>query len=223
MINLEIQRALLISIGKKIPKKMIVYAIGGTAMMLHGLKEITLDIDLVFSSKEDRQVFRNVAKSLGYDDMDARVIYSDRKSSPILIKLQDSRLDLFSLDVLGVRFSDYMIKRASQIHEFGNNLIIKPADVHDIIIMKSATDRIKDEEDVIYLINNSEIDWNIIIEEIQNQVKLGNETVILNLGHFFEMLKNKYSANVPNNVLDKLWKLLKKQAEEKIKEGKNGK
>jgi len=217
MINIEKQRELLITIGKKIQKNIVVYAIGGTAMMLNGLKEETLDIDLVFANEKERQIFRKIAFSLGYKEMDARIIYSTRESSPILIKLEDSLLDLFLLNILGVKFSDSMKERATQTHEFGHNLLIKPADIHDIIIMKSATDRIKDEEDIISIILNNKIKWEILIHEAKNQVKLGNEVAIMNLGKLLEKLRDIHKINIPKETINNLWKLFNKQAKEKNK------
>lgn len=217
MINIEEQRKLLVVISEKIPKRMVVYAIGGTAMMLLGLKAETKDIDLIFQSEKDRQLFKQIAHSLGYKETDARVVYSNRKDIPILIRLEQAHIDLFLPNVLGVKFSNEMMKRAEQIHEFGYNLIIRPADIHDIIIMKSATSRIKDEEDILTLLQNKNIDWNILIGEAENQIKLGNEKAVLNLGYLLKKLSSKGKFFVPSEVLDSLWKTLKKQSKEKSK------
>ena len=53
MITIDRQQQLLLTIAKKLPTKITVYAIGGTAMMFHGFKDATIDIDLVFESKKD--------------------------------------------------------------------------------------------------------------------------------------------------------------------------
>ena len=87
MINLENQRTLLLTIAERIPKKMIIYAIGGTAMMLLGLKRETLDVDLVFSSEKERLMFKDIAFSLGYTETENH--YYKRKE--ILRKLCDSK------------------------------------------------------------------------------------------------------------------------------------
>ena len=48
MITVQEQQTLLVDIAKRLSKTIIVYAIGGTAMIFLGLKTATLDIDLVF-------------------------------------------------------------------------------------------------------------------------------------------------------------------------------
>lgn len=218
MINIERQRELFIKIGEKIPRKMEVFAIGGTGMMLQGLKEQTVDVDLVFANKNDRELFKNVALSLGYKETDPKILYGRKPHTPIMFTVENARFDLFLLDVLGVRFSDSMIVRAEQTHQFYENLIIKPANFHDIIIMKSATGRAKDENDLVFLLKNKDLSWQILVDEAKNQVSLGNERAILELGQLLERLSNKGRAFVPKEVLDQLWGLLTKQMDEKNEE-----
>ena len=103
--------------------------------------------------------------------------------------------------------------------EFGGKLILKVADVHDLILMKCATDRQRDAEDVKTIVENNKIDWKIIIKEAKHQVKLGKSSAILDLGEFLEKLKSELKLDIPDNVLDELHDVLLKQIEEK----KNGK
>lgn len=223
MITLENQRTLLLKIAEKIAKKMVVYAIGGTAMMLHGLKRETLDINLVFNDEKERQIFKEIALSLGYEESDVRVVYGNKPRVPILIKLDDAHIDLFTRNVLGVQFSEQMIERAEQTHQFYDNLIIKPANIHDIIIMKSATGRIKDEDDILALLKNKELNWQILIDEAKNQVALGNERAVLELGQLLERLSNKGRTFVPKEVLDALWNLMKEQIDNEVEKNIEGK
>lgn len=215
MINIERQRELFIVIGEKIPRKMEVFAIGGTGMMLQGLKEQTIDVDLVFFNDKDRKLFKDVALSLGYKETDPRILYGHKPHTPTMFTVENARFDLFLLDVLGVKFSDQMIKRANQIHEFSQNFIVKPANIHDIIIMKSATGRAKDENDLVFLLKNKDLKWQILIDEAKNQVALGNEKAVLELRQLLERLSNKGRAFVPKEVLDALWNLMKEQIDEK--------
>ena len=55
MISIKDQNQLLIQIGDKLPEEIVVYAIGGTAMMFLGLKDATKDVDLVFTDKKKEQ------------------------------------------------------------------------------------------------------------------------------------------------------------------------
>ena len=215
MINIKDQQEIILRIAKEISKSITVYAIGGTAMMFLGLKDSTLDIDLVFVREEDRRVFRKAVNSLGYENMDPTIVYGKNDNSPDMVKLPDSKIDLFLNEVISFTFSENMRARAKETHRFDKNLFIKVADVHDLIIMKCATNRAKDEDDILAIIRNSNIDWNILVREIKYQLSLGKEQAIFSLGAFLEKLKNKHKIKVPKVVLDELWNLLKKQVKEK--------
>jgi len=71
-----------------------------------------------------------------------------------MLKINDERFDLFVNEVIDFIFSDKMKERAKQMHQFGDNLILKIANPHDIILMKCATERIKD-KDIDVLVNNA--------------------------------------------------------------------
>jgi len=216
MIDINQQEEMFITIGKTLSKKVLVYAIGGTAMMLRAIKNSTLDIDFVFDKIEDRKEFMNTLKKLGAKESDITLIYGLNNNSPTMLEFNNCRFDLFMNKIITSTFSDAMKERAKQTHEFGN-LIIKVADPNDIIIMKSATSRAKDLEDIIFIINKSQINWNILLEEAKEQVNLGNKTAIMNLGEKLEKLNNQKVILVPRDFSDKLWKLFKKQVKNKTK------
>lgn len=219
MIDVQQQEAMLIAIGKALPKKISVYAIGGTAMMFMGIKNSTLDIDFVFNKKNDREEFMDALRKLGAKDSDVTLIYGLKNNTPLMLEFSNCRFDMFMNKIITSTFSDTMKERSKQTHEFGN-LIIKVANPHDIIIMKSVTSRAKDLEDIIAIVNKSQIDWNIIVEEAKEQVKLGNEVAIMGLGEKLEKLTNQKAISVPKTILDKIWKLFNKQVKEKAKKSK---
>jgi len=218
MISIPDQEKLFIGIGERLEKPVSVYAIGGTAMMMLGIKEATLDIDLVFNNKRDRDRFMIAAQSLGFEKTDAIEVYGLQKNTPEMLQSKETRFDLFIGKVISSTFSESMKKRALQTHEYGRNLIIKVADFHDILIMKSATSRVKDEGDIVSIVTSQKIDWDILVESAKEQISLGNETAILTLGHRLESLKNKHKIDVPKAILDALWGLLRKQIDEKADE-----
>ena len=211
MINIKKQEDLFIAIGNMLRRKIIVYAIGGTAMMLRGIKDSTLDIDLVFNKREDRKEFIDSLKKLGAKESDVTLVYGLKTNTPIMIELNDARFDLFLNKIISSVFSEKMKQRAKEIHEFGKNLIIKNADVHDIIMMKSATSIIKDLEDIITIVNKNLINWDILVNEAEEQINLGNETAVISLGEKLEELSNQKTIKIPKSVLYSLWKLVKKQ------------
>lgn len=220
MITIEQQQNLLINVSKRLKKKVTAYAIGGTAMMFYGFKDATLDIDLVFENETERASFKEAVISLGYQEMNAIQVYGKKDNKPEMFKLDNERFDLFLLEVIYFIFSNDMQKRAKQIHQYGDNLIIKIADPHDIILMKCATDRAKDKDDARRIINSTKIDWNIIINESKTQIALGKEMAAFELGCFLEDLKNEMKLDIPMSVLDELFKIVQNQAKEKIKKEK---
>jgi hypothetical protein len=215
MISIERQQGLFIAIGRRLKRKINVYAVGGTAMMFLGLKEATLDIDLVFENEEDREDFKETIKSLGYEPMDAIIIYGKKENKPEMLTLGDERFDLFVIEVIDFIFSENMQKRAKQLHQFGDNFMLKIADPQDILLMKCATDRLKDLDDARSIITNSKINWDLIVEEAKNQKKLGKQKAIFELGYFLEKLENKLKIPIPKKIKDELWNLLDTKAKKK--------
>ena len=221
MIDIQEQQNLFLRIAERLPKKIEVYAIGGTAMMFLGLKYNTLDVDLVFSNVEDRKIFKETAKLLDFKESSAEIVYGKKENTPEMVVIADVRLDLFLFKIVSSYFSEPMQKRATQIHEFAGKLIIRVADPQDILIMKSVTSREKDVNDIVAIIKNTKINWDVIVNESCEQVRLGNETAILGLGEKLEKLVNRKIIVVPKDVLDRLWKLLSKQVKGKNKVKKN--
>jgi hypothetical protein len=221
MINVTEQQELLLNLAKKLKKKITVYAVGGTAMMFQGMKDTTKDIDLVFSNEEDRIIFEEAAKEIGYTKMDSVIVYgAEKQNQPIMLTRQKGkaeRFDLFLNHVISFFFSENMQSRAQNIYEFGDKLVLKIADVHDLIMMKCATDRQRDAEDVKTIIEKQRIDWKIVVEEAKHQVKLGKSTTIMELGAFLEKLRNELKVNIPEAILDELNDILIKQIKEKKK------
>lgn len=209
MISIEEQQSLLLNISKKLKKPVTAYAIGGTAMMFYGYKDSTLDIDLVFNNEEDKKNFKQAAISFGYRELDSRIVYPKKTNRPEMLVLKEHRIDLFIDNVIDFIFSDNMKKRAVNTHQF-NNLTLKIADHHDILLMKCATDRIKDIDDARSIIQRANINWDILIEEAKNQINLGKVKSIFELGYFFERLE-KLKMKIPKNITDKTWNLLQDQ------------
>lgn len=216
MISIAAQQSLLLAIAQKLTKPITVYAIGGTAMMFHGLKDTTLDVDLVFENTESRDVFKTALLALGYKKMDSVLVYGKKKNHPEMFTLGKERFDLFVGDVIDFVFSKQMQERAAATHQFEKTLMLKIADPHDIILMKCATDRLKDKDDARKIIESRPITWNILIEEAKNQVILGRETAVFDLGDFLEHLKNQMQVTIPTDVLDTLFKFVEEQAAAKI-------
>ncbi len=215
MITIDGQQKLLLNVARALNKRITVYAVGGTAMMFLGIKDTTVDIDLVFENEKDKNIFKEAIKSLGYREIGTVTIYGAKRNHPEMLSLNDERFDLFVVEVIDFIFSNTMQKRAESIHQFGDNLVLKIADPHDVIVMKCATDRIKDKDDARKIINSRKITWEILIEEAKKQIELGKERAAFELGEFLEELKYKMKVDIPQEVLDELFEIVKNQAKEK--------
>lgn len=219
MIEIKEQQDLLLNVAKKLNRRITVYAIGGTAMMFHGIKDTTKDIGLVFDNEKDREIFKEAAKSLGYKEFDSVIVYgAEKENQPVMLKRgkgEAERFDLFNYSVISFFFSDNMKKRSANTIEFGDKLILKVADVHDLILMKCATDRLKDAEDVQMIVETQEIRWGTVISEAKNQVNLGKHRAIFDLCDFLDRIHNELNVDVPQKILDNLLDMIVEQAEKK--------
>jgi hypothetical protein len=223
MISIEDQQKLLINVSRRLKRKITVYAVGGTAMMFLGIKDTTLDIDLVFNNNEDKEIFKDAAKELGYIEMDPTIVYGTRNNRPDMLTLKDERFDLFVNEVIDFIFSDKMKERTEKTLDFEDKLILKIANLNDIILMKCATDRIKDKDDVRKIVGMKDANWNLIINEAKNQFSLGKEKSFFYLGSFLSDLKEDLKVPVPQKVIDELWDLTEEKIEEKKKLNKSTK
>lgn len=184
--------------------------------MFYAIKAETKDIDLVFLKEQDRKTFIEALKEMKYETYNSRLVYTKKENVPLMFSRgENERFDLFGTKIITFEFTQHMVQRAKNINEYNKKLVIKAADPHDIIIMKCATDRAKDEEDIITIIKNTNINWDVIIQEIEEQVKKGNQTAMMDLGYILERLKEEKKAEIPLEVLNKLYSKVQEQVEEK--------
>ena len=152
--------------------------------------------------------------------MDARIVYGGKRNRPSMFQLGDARFDLFVVNVVNFTFSEGMKNRSVQTRQYGDNLFLRVADPHDIILMKCATDRAKDKEDVKKILERSTISWSVLVEESKQQALLGDELAVLELGCFLEKLDNEMNVPVPQEVLNELFKMVEFQVKKRITRGK---
>ena len=212
MINLEEQISLFKIIGTQLKSKVECIAIGGSAMMIYGVKNSTKDVDLVFLKKEDLEAVKKILFSSGFDERkNIRGIFREDEDAakPVMMEGTDTRFDLFLNEVIGFKIHEKTIERLKEIHEFGN-FIVKTASPEDILMMKGCTEREKDRDDAAELIKKFNINWEIIVDETSNQTKIGVVAFPLLLYDFLAELKNERKVNVPNETTKKLLAIAKK-------------
>lgn len=192
MINVEDQEALFKLISEYLEKSITCIAIGGTAMMFSGYKTTTKDIDIIFKSNQDRIIFIKAIEKLGYKQKSTIGIYPENKHSkkPLMYSRGDERFDLFVKDVFGfnIEFNSDII---TQRHDFisDNELIIYILPKEYLILLKSLTNRPRDFEDIVTIIQKTpEIDWIKLIDLAIAQ-KSNNEWILIDLEETLQKLK----------------------------------
>lgn len=217
--RLERQQEIFGLIGKKLKKKIECFAIGGSALLYHGAKESTKDIDIVFSREEDQREIVNILKEEGFAERNAKILYFEKKNIPILLQRGEDRLDLFCKEIVCFKLTDSIVDRAEAVYEY-DNLIVKVIAPEDIIQLKCATERAGDRIDAAELIKKFKIDWDTIIKESQHQTGLGEDIFPVYLFDFLSELKEDLKADIPNNVLKEIRKIGEKAMIKLMKEKK---
>lgn len=182
MIGLDEQLELFKMIGDEVRGKSECFVIGGSAMLFHGLKNATKDVDLVFLSRSEREKIINILEESGF----YKRHFPDKDI--FLMERGSARLDLFLEKVISFSVSPGIIERVKQIHEFGN-FIAKVVSLEDIILLKCATDREGDRLDAREIIQKFDIKWDIIKQEILWQNKNSGKGLSLFLYDFLVDLK----------------------------------
>ncbi len=208
MTNIDEQMNLFKLLGSLLKKRIECIIIGGSAMLFYGAKTATKDIDIVFLNENDRKLFRKVVKSVGFKKKAFLLTEKYKnvvKKIPILMEHGDTKLDMFLDEVISFKISDDIKKRVKEVHEF-ENLIIKVISPEDIILLKSATDRVGDRVDAAELIKKFDIDWNVVIDECLWKMKNGKKIFPVFLFDFLEELKDMGSI-IPQDVIRRVRKI----------------
>ena len=177
-------------------------AIGGTALVLRGVKEGTMHLDFVAENETDYGKFLDFSTRLGFEVKEYREGWT-RLKGPVVI-------ELFLERVRDVRISERMVSRCSRdLVRFGEFEIL-PLHPQDIFILKALAGREpKDLEDMKTIVEKGLINWNQLINEVKQLLEEGTSTrVVLATGYWLERLKNSEKLDIPEKVLDELWKLL---------------
>lgn len=218
MIDLAEQEKILGLIGKNLKKRVEAYLIGGSAMMYHGAKNSTRDIDIVFINEKDRTVVEDILRDLEFKPRSTKLLYAAKKNVPILLQRDEIRLNLFCKIIICFELSESIIDRVKAVYEF-DNLIIKVVAPEDIILLKCATERAGDRLDAAELIRKYNINWNIIVEEAEKQSQPGKGIFSVFLYDFLMELKEDLNVEVPKEILNKLMSIGERAILKAIKEG----
>ena len=182
-------------INSTLKRKIRIFVIGGVVLLQQGLKPATKDIDLIVETREEFILLQNTLKSINFIVKIPNIEYKNMNLNQIFIR-DDFRIDLFQKEICG-RFSisKEMMKRAVT---FLNLEKIKLAfcSNEDIFLFKTMTEREGDLEDCISLAQRG-IKWNIILNELKNQIKQSSQDVWITwVGERLDLLEDK-GLNIP--------------------------
>jgi len=211
LINTEDQNTLFELIANNLKKDITCFAIGGTAMMFHGYKTATKDIDLVFHTKEDLDCFIAATELLGYREKAIFGIYSKEqekgKNKPRMFTRGDERFDLFLKNVFSIELPEEMNGRFDFIGE--KTLIMFTPPPEWLIIMKITTNREKDFDDILTICEKEkEIDWDIVTDNIITQAK--SDWMFLDLEANLKKISSK--VFIKKRYFDKIYKAFEKRS-----------
>ncbi len=182
-------------IDKSLSCRVHFFVIGGAMLLYHKLKTVTKDIDVVVDDSSEFRAAEMTLKSMGFSGKIAEKEYKKFCLSQIFIR-GDFRIDLFHRTVCkGFVLSEAMQKRADKIVEL-KHLTVSLCSEEDVFVFKTFTEREGDIGDCIALAKRG-LNWEVIIEEIKNQVKIsGHDVWITWIGERLDILEER-GLNIP--------------------------
>ncbi len=147
-----------------------VYAIGGTALTLLGLKPSTVDVDFIVETLDDLRTLRSALKYI----LGARELSSDdpKRGDGHSVFINKLRLDLYWGGVDAIVLTDSMKSRAREFDSVGWIRLMIPSH-GDLLLMKLLAGRDKDLSDAVTIIRTGGYrTWEIVTSELIKQVGL---------------------------------------------------
>ena len=208
MIDKDDQNDLFRLIADNLEKDITCFAIGGTAMMFYGYKEATKDIDLVFHSNEDLEIFIKAIKKLGYEEKAIFGIYSKERQKdpgkPKMFTMGDERIDLFNKKVFSLELNPEIYGRFDFIGK--KNLILNTPSKEWIIALKIITNRDKDLVDIITICEKERsVDWSKVVDII---LKKPTRWLLLDMEESMQKLKKRFL--IKKEHFDRIYKAYEK-------------
>lgn len=187
-------------IGDRVPFKISAYLIGGENMRIKGLKDKTKDCDVVTLDTDVFTAFVKVLKEMSYQSINESNLSEDDKrlnAGDILMHSKRSRMDVFNLRIGRnlLYLSERMVKRA-KMESFGK-LDLGILDDSDIFLLKSMAGRTGDIDDMLAIVNDGRLDWNVAWDEMAKQEEETNANISSLLLEAIEDLKEKKGIEPP--------------------------
>ena len=173
------------------------YMIGGGAMMYLGRKLFTKDMDLVVRTRREYDdVFRALV-SIGFRSIRPGDGYGRMNLSSILEDDKGRRVDLFESRVCSkLRFSDNMATRSVRRFSAGH-VNLSTCAPEDILIFKTITERPGDAVDCESILKGTRVRWDLVLEEIRDQIDEGKEVWITWIADGMYALAQRSGYEIP--------------------------
>jgi len=185
-------------IGDVLSEEMEVYLIGGGNLILRGLKDSTKDIDIVLEDDEDLNKFVSILGEKGYEEKtDLGNMYERLGARLVMEKTGHPRWDIFVEQVAGSLYlTEGMKSRVSETRNFGD-LKVHLISLTDILLLKAVTDREGDIEDAALIMEQGEVEWDRLLEEIKRQEKMTERYFSFTVLTALDILKERYNKEAP--------------------------
>ena len=163
----------LLEFNRYLPRKMKIFALGGTALTLLGKKASTRDIDFCFITENERKAFTKTLQTIGY-----------KLDIPNKLVGHGIAIDVYSDGyIFCVQLPPDYMENANKIKEMSKIDLYVLAPI-DLIITKAARFNDRDREDLAVLFENYKIDqkellhrWIAVMEN--SMVKDAKENIVL--------------------------------------------
>ncbi|MBI3033776.1 hypothetical protein HYY72_01315 [Candidatus Woesearchaeota archaeon] len=157
---------LLDSISKYFERKVKMYALGGTALTILGIKPSTVDIDINADVKDHTYIFQ-IFEQIGF-----------KKLGGIRWQTQEGlSFDLFSdCNIMGTHLLDDALTKSKFIKSFGN-IELYTFSFNDIIISKLARGDGRDFQDIKHIFEKNKID---LIELVKRYKETMEQSAVAN-------------------------------------------
>ncbi len=190
-------------LDKVMNKKIEVYIIGGAVLLERGLKTATKDIDIVVDIKEEFSELKRALQMIGFAAKITGKEYIHMNLSQIYQR-REFRIDIFEREVCGkFLLTKSMKSRAQKTIEL-NHLSVFFCSNEDIFLFKTMTEREGDLADC-ESISIAGVNWNIILQEIETQIKQSKQDVWITwIGERLDLLEERGVIIPIMNEINKL-------------------
>jgi hypothetical protein len=152
---------LLDNISNYMEEPIEMYALGGTALTILGIKLSTLDIDINIDSKKQYEYTKKIFQQIGF-----------KMEGPIRWLTQEGlAFDLFyGSNILGTELLEDCLEISKYIKSFGN-IKLYTLSLYDIIISKLARGDVRDFEDIKHIFEKEKINQQYLVKRYKKTME----------------------------------------------------